>query len=310
MRRVLRRWFRAAVAAAAILSPQAAAAGPRVDEVPIAATPYAFDPAMVAVTAGVASIEAAASAAEDDMNLRLAEPDFTLIALPTALRVPRFKSAFRVTHRFTQPLNAGFGDVAGNLFGLDSGAQIGLEYRFGIVRNGEAGIHRTSDKTIEFFSQYGIVRQTATRHADVSVLVSVEGTNNFRDQYSPAVAALVSRTFGERAAVYVEPTWVHHANVQPDTAVTGTPNDTVMVGLGGRFRVRSTVSIVTEFSPRLSGFRPGLNHGGVAIEKRAGGHTFQLNISDSFATTMGQIARGGPAGTNWHLGFNISRKFF
>jgi hypothetical protein len=205
---------------------------------------------------------------------------------------------------------AGFGDVAGNLFGLDSGAQIGLEYRFGIVRNGEAGIHRTSDKTIEFFSQYGIVRQTATRHADVSVLVSVEGTNNFRDQYSPAVAALVSRTFGERAAVYVEPTWVHHANVQPDTAVTGTPNDTVMVGLGGRFRVRSTVSIVTEFSPRLSGFRPGINHGGVAIEKRAGGHTFQLNISDSFATTMGQIARGGPAGTNWHLGFNISRKFF
>jgi hypothetical protein len=37
---------------------------------------------------------------------------------------------------------------------------------------------------------------------------------------------------------------------------------------------------------------------------------FQLNVSDSFATTMGQIARGGPAGTNWHLGFNISRKFF
>jgi Membrane bound beta barrel domain (DUF5777) len=86
--------------------------------------------------------------------------------------------------------------------------------------------------------------------------------------------------------------------------------DTVMVGLGGRFRIRPTVSMVTEFSPRLSGFRPGINHGGVAIEKRVGGHTFQLNVSDSFATTMGQIARGGPEGTNWHLGFNISRKFF
>jgi hypothetical protein len=44
--------------------------------------------------------------------------------------------------------------------------------------------------------------------------------------------------------------------------------------------------------------------------KRAGGHVFQLNVSDSFATTMGQIARGGPAGDNWHLGFNISRKFY
>jgi hypothetical protein len=48
----------------------------------------------------------------------------------------------------------------------------------------------------------------------------------------------------------------------------------------------------------------------VAIEKHAGGHVFQLNVSDPFATTMGQIARGGPADTNWRLGFNISRKFY
>jgi plastocyanin len=271
---------------------------------------------MTAALVSVASTGTAADAApparvaDEDMNLRPAEPDFTLIALPTTLRVPRFKSAFRVAHRFTQPLNASVGEVADNLFGLDSGAQIGLEYRFGIVKNGEVGIHRTSDRTIEFFGQYGIVRQTTSRPVDVSVLVSVEGTNNFRDQYSPALAALVSRTFGERAALYVEPTWVHHANVQPDTAIAGASTDTVMVGLGGRFRVRPTVSIVTEFSPRLAGFRPGINHGGVAIEKRLGGHMFQLNVSDSFATTMGQIARGGSESTNWHLGFNISRKFF
>jgi len=249
-------------------------------------------------------------AADEDLRISPAEPDFTLISLPTSLRVPRFKSAFRVTHRFAQPLNANVGDVAGSLFGLDSGAQIGLEYRFGIVKNGEVGIHRTSDRTIEFFSQYGIVRQTPSRPVDVSVLVSVEGTNNFRDQYSPVLGAIVSRTFGERAALYVEPTWVHHANVQPAMSVAGAPNDTLMVGLGGRLCIRPTVSIVTEFSPRASGFRPGVNHGGVAIEKRAGGHVFQLNVSDSFATTMGQIARGGPVGTDWHLGFNISRKFY
>jgi hypothetical protein len=83
-----------------------------------------------------------------------------------------------------------------------------------------------------------------------------------------------------------------------------------MIGLGARLRVRSTVSIVTEFSPRVSGFRPGMNHGGLAIEKRAGGHVCQLNVSDSFATTMAQIARGGAADANWHVGFNISRKFY
>jgi hypothetical protein len=37
---------------------------------------------------------------------------------------------------------------------------------------------------------------------------------------------------------------------------------------------------------------------------------FQLNVSDSFATTTGQIARGGPTSKDWFLGFNISRKFF
>jgi Membrane bound beta barrel domain (DUF5777) len=68
--------------------------------------------------------------------------------------LPKFKSAFRVTHRFARPLSVDFGSLAADLFGLDSGAQIGLEYRFGIVPNGEIGIHRTSDRTIEFFSQY------------------------------------------------------------------------------------------------------------------------------------------------------------
>src|SRR5438874_11528364 len=83
----------------------------------------------------------------------------SIIALPTALRLPRFGSAFRVTHRFTRPLTDDFGDVAGDLFGLDSGAQIGLEYRFGLIPNGQIGLHRTSNRTIEFFGQYSVMRQ-------------------------------------------------------------------------------------------------------------------------------------------------------
>ncbi len=244
----------------------------------------------------------------DDSAIHPAEPDFTIISLPTALRLPLFGSAFRVTHRFTRPLNDDFGDVAGDLFGLDSGAQIGLEYRFGIVRNGQVGIHRTSDKTLEFFAQYGVIRQTPGRWVDVTALASIEGTNNFRDQYSPALGAIVSRRFGEHAAFYIEPMWVHHSNIKPSTA--GEADDTFMIGLGGRVRVRPSLSIAAEFSPRTSGYRPGVDHASFAIEKRVGGHVFQLNFSDSFATTAGQIARGGPAAKDWYLGFNISRKFF
>jgi hypothetical protein len=251
---------------------------------------------------------APSTADDDDTVINPAEPDYTLISLPTSLRLAQFKSAFRVTHRFARPLTTDAGGLAGDLFGLDSGAQIGLEYRFGIVPNGEIGIHRTSDKTIEFFGQYGVIRQKGSHPLDVSVLVSVDGTNNFTDRYSPALSAILSRRFGAHAALYVEPMWVHHSNVQPSSSAQG--NDTFMVGLGTRLRVRPTVSVVAESAPRVSGFRPGVNHGSVAVEKRAGGHVFQLNFSDSFATTMGQIARGGPSNTDWYLGFNISRKFF
>ena len=49
---------------------------------------------------------------------------------------------------------------------------------------------------------------------------------------------------------------------------------------------------------------------GVAVEKRTkgGGHTLQLNFTNSFGTTFGQIARGGDT-HNVYLGFNITRKF-
>ena len=83
-----------------------------------------------------------------------------MIGLPTTLKMPRFASAFRVTHRFTRSLGAGdFGDLAEDFFGFDGGAQIGLEYRFGIMSGTQIGIHRTSDRTIQFFAQHHLIGQ-------------------------------------------------------------------------------------------------------------------------------------------------------
>ena len=62
---------------------------------------------------------------ERDMALNLVEPDFTTVNLPTTLRLPRMKGAFRVTHRFARSLSDGsFGDLASDLFGIDRGALI------------------------------------------------------------------------------------------------------------------------------------------------------------------------------------------
>jgi hypothetical protein len=248
-----------------------------------------------------------------EARVNASQPDFTLVALPTSLRVPVHKSAFRVTHRFTRPLGQGdFGDLASDFFGLDSGAQIGLEYRYGLVRGGQIGIHRTNDRTIEFFSEYSFLEQGQRWPVGLAAYVSVDGTNNFRDRYSPALGAVVSRELGRHGAVYVEPMWINNSNPLPGDLVDH--NDTFLIGVGGRFRVRPTVYVVVEMSPRVAGFKPGTHQGSVAIEKRVGGHSFQLNFSNGFGTTMGQIARGGPKApngdTDWYMGFNISRKFF
>jgi hypothetical protein len=109
--------------------------------------------------------------------------------------------------------------------------------------------------------------------------------------------------------VYVEPIWVNNTNPAPKELVDH--NNTFVVGLGARVRIRPTVYLAGEIVPRVAGDNDaGVNHASFAIEKRAGGHTFQLNFSNSFATTMAQVARGGETNDNWYLGFNISRKFF
>lgn len=264
---------------------------------------------MAAPPAAHAQNQAPAADDDPDLDPNRSQPDFALVNLPTTLRVPRFKSAFRVTHRFTRPLGAGdVGDLAGDLFGLDSGAVIGLEYRFGLMRGLQAGILRTSEnKTIEFFTQYSVLNQAAGAPVGLGVLASIDGTNNFRDSYTPALGVAISREFGSHGAVYVEPMWVNNSNPLPEELADD--NDTFMVGLGLRLRVRPTIYLVGEFVPR-TGFEPGAHHGTFGVEKRAGGHVFQLNVSNGFGNTMGQLARGGTSSDDWYLGFNISRKFF
>ena len=261
------------------------------------------------VTALVTLAPSPAQAQDDpDLDLNLSQPDFTIITLPTTLRVPRFKSAFRVTHRFTRPLGQGdFGDLAEDFFGIDSGAAIGLEYRFGLMRRLQVGIHRTNDRTIQFFTEYNLWQQRDGRPVGVNAIAFMDGTNNFRDSYSPALGAVVSREFGDYGAVYFEPIWVNNSNSLPSELADD--NDTFLLGVGARIRIRPTVYLVGEVIPRV-GFDPNVNHAAFGLEKRAGGHTFQVNFSNGFGTTLGQLSRGGTSNDDWYLGFQISRKFF
>ena len=57
-----------------------------------------------------------------------------------------------------------FSDHAGVLFGLDSGANIGLEYRFEVLRHLQAIVQRTSiSQTVQFSAKYDGWRRAARR---------------------------------------------------------------------------------------------------------------------------------------------------
>ena len=242
-----------------------------------------------------------------------AEPDFTVVSVATTAQVPRHKFAFRLSHRFSRPLDgfggdSGVGELVENLFGFDSAAKIGLELRFGLLEGTQVGLHRTNDRTIQLFGQHSLFEQGEGNPVAVDAVVTVEGLNNFRENYSTGVGAVVSRRMARRVAVYIEPMWVANTNPLPGNMVD--ENHTVQVGIGSRFRWTPSVYLVGEFVPRVAGYSPGQHYGSFGIEKRAGGHLFQLNVSNGLGTTVGQLARGSAGRDNWYIGFNLSRKFF
>jgi len=259
----------------------------------------------------VAHDPASKPAADDDpdRDINVSQPDFTVITLPTTLRLPRMRSAFRLTHRFARSLGQGdFGDLADSFFGIDNGASVGLEYRFGVMRGLQAGITRTSDRTINLFSQYNVwqQRKDTGKPVGVNLLFSVDGTDNFSGHFSPVLGLAISRELGSHGAVYFDPMWVHDANLFPSN---GEDTDTFIAGIGLRLRLRPTLYVVGEIMPR-AGYSPGVNQMAAAIEKRVGGHSFQFNFSNGFQITPGQVTRGGTSNDDWFFGFNITRKFF
>ena len=261
------------------------------------------------------SASTTAQAQDDAAALDLAEPDFTVVNIPTTLRLPVHKGNFHLTHRFNGNLrNGSFTDQLSSLFGIDQGATVGFEYRFGVMRNLQAAAYRSSfDRTIQLYGKYDGLHQSApgaqggsvlSKLVSISGLVSIEGSDNFQERFAPALGAVFSREIKDRLAVYAAPIWVHNS-----AAALDIDRDTFYVGLAARARIRPAIYLTGEYSPRASGYAPGQSEYGFGVEARVGAHVFQLTFTNTSGTTFGQIARGGNPDA-LYMGFNLTRKFF
>src|SRR5215208_5143300 len=122
--------------------------------------PAFAQPPATAEPAAASAAATAVQAADDDDHERLRplEPDFRLINIPTTLPLPLHKGNFHLTHRFNENLRQDdFTTQLSNLFGLDQGATIQFEYRFGVLKHLEAVASRTNvDRTIQFSGKYDL----------------------------------------------------------------------------------------------------------------------------------------------------------
>ena len=267
-------------------------------------------PAAAQTPANTSSASTAATVAaqvdDPDRDPNDSQPDFYVATLNTNLRLPNHKMSFRLTHRFLRTLGDGdVGDLASRFFGLDSGAQIGLELKYAPFRGAQVGVYRTSDQTIQFAGQYNIVKD-AGNPIGLGVVFNIDGTDNFSDQFSPGFAMVLSHELKDHGALYFEPSIVLNSNITSEEG----DDYTAMAGLGARLRVAHNTYVFVEGSPRFAGHEEGVALISFGFEQRAGGHVFQLNFSNGFGTTMAQVARGGTAHDDWYLGFNLSRKFY
>jgi hypothetical protein len=255
---------------------------------------------------------------DDDAKLRPLDPDFTVVNLPTTLPLPLGAAGnFHLTHRFVGVnwRQDDFSTIATNLFGFDGPAVIQLEYRIAVMKHLEAIVARTNfGRTIQFSGKYDAFHEGGSRPFGLSAIVSVEGENNFRPTntsgadigYTPAIGVALSKTLGTVASVYVDPIFAHNTQ-----SIGGGAErlNTFYVGIGARVRIAPSTFVVGEVSPRVGGYKPGDAEMAFALEKRVGGHVFSLVVTNTQATTYGQLARGANPET-LYIGFNLARKFY
>jgi hypothetical protein len=265
------------------------------------------------------------------------EVDKTVIAAFKGLKVVNFESTklaskkdfyFVVAHRFGSVKN-GFDDF----FGLDN-AVTQLKFIYGFTEWLNIGIARSSfQKKYGIHAKYQLMPQekdgfpvTIVGYNLVTLNTSLEKDQyanlEFADRLTYTSQLLVSRKFNESLSFLFAPTFIHENLATRSREVLGDgttlnydeAHDQFALGLGGRYKISTRVSINADYGLHLnrnknSNFRNPLS---VGVDIETGGHVFQMHFTNAQAMFEdGFIVQGQGdwADGDIFFGFNISRVF-
>jgi hypothetical protein len=244
----------------------------------------------------------------------------TRIVIGQSIENPaRGNMLFLITHHFGA-INTGYE----NLFGLKQATiRLGLEYGltdrigFGVGLN-------TYLNTWDGFLKVKILRQstgarkmplTLALFANTAIYTTKwevpERKNYFSSRMSFCFDLLIARKFGQRLSLQLMPAMVHRNLVE----TAADKNDVYTLGVGGRFKVSTRVSINAEYHylfPNQVVSTEAYSSLSVGVDIETGGHVFQIFLTNSegefeeafLTNTQGSWSKG-----TIYLGFNISRIF-
>jgi hypothetical protein len=214
-----------------------------------------------------------------------------------------------VTHRFIQPFNQG--GTGHNLWGLDSGADVGIGFTYGALEHLDLSVYRSEfQEDYELAAKYQFLQQAAGMPLSLALRTGADllGRLGVEDPHRLFGQLLLSRRLAPGWNVFVSPTWAQYTPLLHNA--WNTP-----VGITAPLPGQWLIEAEGIAANRALRAEPGASQFAwhVAFTKPIGWHVFQILVGNSRATTVDQIVGGDFAGGftthDLRLGFNLVRYF-
>lgn len=274
--------------------------------------------------------------------------DFRVVNVPTPKNIPKGTWNLVFTHRFTQPLHP-LSSSARNLLGLDSFGVASFGVSYGITDKLYVSAYRSPlcqrglCRVIEVGVGYNWLAQDKKSPIALTTFASIEGNDNFTEEFTYNLQAMISVRLGKRVYVFFSPAAHINANGQrrfdprandffPPATVANNfrlPTHGASFGFGTSVLITPNIVALFDFAPR-TGFKLGQTQPifdnnfrvigfrhisepsiGFGIQRNVGKHAFALTFSNTQSTTTSRYNSSnlGTAAKRLIIGFNLSRRF-
>lgn len=234
-----------------------------------------------------------------------------LINLPTAQPIDKAHFLFRISHRFSEPVGSGYAAF----YGLDSSPIVLLSFGYGLSDNLGISIGRTNaDQEMEAGLHWRFLGQSGAEAAPFSASLHAGAGLATRSRSDRSLLAAGNISFNLHLSLSYQLSDRLSLLLVPCYSTNTTHGDpsnvsTLSLGFGGRWMVFEDISLIAEYVPVVSGNKAPASGWGFGVEKKIGGHVFQVFVLNSMGLTADQFIPGGDLKSDVRLGFNIFRTF-